>query len=101
MAPHPRRAIAAELGYHIWEHLRGLADARPGEFAAQRRGDVTGWLWEGTFAALIREAIPGIGEADLRRAREYLNASGMVVNVQAQRGGQPQWFIRDGWQQGP
>jgi hypothetical protein len=101
MAPHPRRAIAAELGYHIWEHLRGLAASRPAEFAAHTRGDVTGWLWEGTFAALIRQAIPGIAEADLRRAREYLNASGMVVNAQAQRGGQPQWFIRDSWHQGP
>lgn len=102
MAPHPRRAVAAELSYHIWEHLRGLAASRPAEFAAQTRDGVSGWLWEGTFAALIREAIPGIAEADLRRAREHLNASGMVVNVHGQqRGAQPQWFIRGDWHQGP
>jgi hypothetical protein len=50
---------------------------------------------EGPFATLIRDAIPGTAETDLRRAREYLNACGMVVNVRGnQRGGQPQWFIR-------
>jgi hypothetical protein len=51
---------------------------------------------------LIRDAIPGIAETDLRRAREYLNACGMVVNVRGnQRSGQPQWFIRAHWHQGP
>ena len=74
----------------------------PAQFTPQTRDDVTGWLWEGPFATLIREAIPGIAGADLRRAREYLNACGMVVNVRAgQRGAQPQWFIRACWHQGP
>ena len=72
------------------------------QFTPETRDDVTGWLWEGPFAALIREAIPGIAGTDLRRAREYLNACGMVVNVRAgQRGAQPQWFIRACWHQGP
>ena len=57
---------------------------------------------EGPFATLIREAVPGIADTDLRRAREYLNACGMVVNVRVnQRGAQPQWFIRARWHQGP
>lgn len=74
----------------------------PEEFTPDTRDDVTGWLWEGPFATLIRDAIPGIAETDLRRAREYLNACGMVVNVRGnQRGGQPQWFIRAYWHQGP
>jgi hypothetical protein len=74
----------------------------PGEFTPDTRDDVTGWLWEGPFATLIRDAIPGIADTDLRRAREYLNACGMVVNVRGnQRGGQPQWFIRAHWHQGP
>ena len=74
----------------------------PEEFTPDTRDDVTGWLWEGPFATLIRDAIPGIAETDLRRAREYLNACGMVVNVRGnQRGGQPQWFIRAHWHQGP
>ncbi len=73
----------------------------PGEFTPDTRDDVTGWLWEGPFAALIRDAIPGIAETDLRRAREYLNACGMVVNVRGNQGGQPQWFIRAHWHQGP
>ncbi len=74
----------------------------PGEFTPDTRGDVTGWLWEGAFAALIREAIPDIADTEVRRAREYLNACGMVVNVRGnQRGGQPQWFIRAHWHQGP
>ena len=74
----------------------------PAQFTPETRDDVTGWLWEGPFAALIREAVPGIAGTDLRRAREYLNACGMVVNVRAgQRGAQPQWFIRACWHQGP
>ena len=55
----------------------------PAQFTPETRDDVTGWLWEGPFATLIREAIPGIAGTDLRRAREYLNACGMVVNVRA------------------
>ena len=50
---------------------------------------------------MIREAIPGIADADLRRAREYLNASGMVVNVRGNQADAPQqWFIRADWHQG-
>ena len=57
---------------------------------------------EGPFATLIREAVPGIADTDLRRAREYLNGCSMEVNVRAnQRGAQPQWFIRAHWHQGP
>ena len=102
MAPHSRTPDAAGLGRRIWEHVRSRASEIPGEFTPDTRDDVTGWLWEGPFATLIRDAIPGIAETDLRRAREYLNACGMVVNVRGnQRGGQPQWFIRAHWHQGP
>ena len=81
--------------------MRSRASNAPEEFRPDTRDDVTGWLWEGPFAALIREAILGITDADLRRAREYLSASGMVVNVRGnQRDAQPQWFIRDHWHQG-
>jgi hypothetical protein len=55
-----------------------------------RSGEVTGWLWEGAAAALIRETIPGSTDADRRRARAYLNAAGLAVNARGQqRGGQP------------
>jgi len=102
MAPHSRRPDAAGLGRRIWGHVRSRAGAAPEEFTPHTRDEVTGWLWEGPFATLIREAIPGIADTDLRRAREYLNACGMVVNVRAnQRGAQPQWFIRAHWHQGP
>ena len=102
MAPHSRRPDAAGLGRRIWDHVRGRAGDAPEEFTPHTRDEVTGWLWEGPFATLIREAVPGIADTDLRRAREYLNACGMVVNVRAnQRGAQPQWFIRAHWHQGP
>ena len=102
MAPHSRTPDAAGLGRRIWEHVRSRASDLPEEFTPDTRDDVTGWLWEGPFATLIRDAIPGIADTDLRRAREYLNACGMVVNVRGnQRGGQPQWFIRAHWHQGP
>ncbi len=82
--------------------MRSLASEMPAQFTPETRHDVTGWLWEGPLATLIRDAIPGIAGTDLRRARDYLNACGMVVNVRAgQRGAQPQWFIRDCWHQGP
>jgi hypothetical protein len=82
--------------------VRSRASDAPQQFTPHTREDVTGWLWEGPFAALIREAAPGIADTDLRRAREYLNASGMVVNVRAnQRGAPPQWFIRAHWHRGP
>jgi hypothetical protein len=103
MAPRSRRPDTAELGHRIWDYLRGQAENLPGEFRPDTRDDITGWLWEGAVASLIREAIPGITDSELRRAREYLNASGMVVNVRGhQRGaGSPQWFIRSSWHQGP
>ncbi len=102
MAPRSRSPGPAGLGRRIWEHIRGRASDAPGEFTPDTRDEVTGWLWEGAFAALAREAVPGITDTDLRRAREYLNACGMVVNVRAnQRGAQPQWFIRTHWHQGP
>jgi hypothetical protein len=75
MAPYSRRPDAAGLGRRIWEHVRGRASDVPEEFTPDTRDDVTGWLWEGPFATLIRDAIPGITDTDLRRAREYLNAS--------------------------
>ena len=81
--------------------MRGRASDAPEEFTPDTRDDVTGWLWEGPFATLIRDAIPGTAETDLRRAREYLNACCMVVNVRGNQGGQPQWFIRARWHQGP
>jgi hypothetical protein len=92
-----------ELGHRIWDHIRDQAGKLPGEFPLDTRDGVTGWLWEGAFAALIREAVPGITDPDIRRAREYLNACGMVVNVGGPQrgGGQPQWFIRADWHQGP
>jgi hypothetical protein len=102
MAPYSRKPDAAELGHRIWDHVRSRAGDLPGEFTPDTRDDVTGWLWEGPLATLIREAIPGVADTDLRRVREYLNACGMVVNVRGnQRGGQPQWFIRGHWHQGP
>lgn len=85
MAARSRRPGAAELGRRIWEHLHGRAEERPGEFRPTTRDDVTGWLWDGVLASVIREAVPGIADSDLRRAREYLNASGIVVNM----GGRP------------
>lgn len=82
--------------------MRSRAGDMPAQFTPETRDDVPGWLWEGPFATLIREAVPGIAGTDLRRVREYLNACGMVVNVRAgQRGAQPQWFIRACWHQGP
>src|SRR6266851_686607 len=103
MAPRSRRPDAAKLGHRIWDHLRDRAENLPGEFTPDARDDVTGWLWEGAVASVIREAIPGIADSDLRRAREYLSASGMVVNVGGYQrgGGQPRWFIRSSWYQGP
>jgi hypothetical protein len=103
MSPHPRKPDAVELGRRIWDYIRVRAGDLPGEFPQDTRDGVTGWLWEGAFAALIREAVPGIADPDLRRAREYLNACDMVVNVGGlpRGGGQPQWFIRADWHQGP
>jgi hypothetical protein len=81
--------------------VRSRASDAPDEFTPDTRDDITGWLWEGPFATWIREAIPGITDTELRRTREYLSASGMVVNVRGnQRDAQPQWFIRAHWHQG-
>ena len=101
MAPRGRRLDAAGLGRRVWDHVRGRAGGAPDQFTLSAHDDIPGWLWEGAFAALIREAIPGITDADLRRAREYLNASGMVVNVRGdQADAPPRWFIRADWHQG-
>jgi len=61
--------------------VRSRASDAPDQFTPESHDDISGWLWEGPFAALIRDAIPDVTDADLRRARDYLNASGMVVNV--------------------
>ena len=101
MAPRGRRPDAAGLGRRVWDHVRSRAGDASAQFTPDTHGDIPGWLWEGPFAALIREAIPDIADADLRRAREYLNASGMVVNVRGnQADAPPQWFIRADWHQG-
>ncbi|SRR6266545_2061488 len=103
MAPSSRRPDAAELGHRVWDYLRGRAENLPDEFTPDTRDEVRGWLWAGAVASLIREAVPDIPESDLRRAREYLNASGIVVNIRGYQrgGGQPQWFIRADWHGGP
>jgi hypothetical protein len=103
MAARSRRPDAAEVGHQTWNHLRVRAEKRPGEFTPVTRDNAAGWLWDGALSSLIREAIPGIADSDLRRAREYLNASGMITNLGGgQHGaGQPQWFIRGDWHQGP
>lgn len=103
MAPRSRRPDAAEVGHRVWNHLRVRAGKLPGEFTPVTRDDATGWLWDGALAGLIREAIPGIADSDLRRAREHLNASGMITNLGSGQcgAGQPQWFIRADWHQGP
>lgn len=81
--------------------MRSRAGDAPDQFTPATHDDIPGWLWEGPFAVLIREAIPDVTDADLRRAREYLNASGMVVNVRGSQTDAPsQWFIRDHWHQG-
>jgi hypothetical protein len=81
--------------------VRSRAADAPDQFSPGTHNDILGWLWEGPFAALIREAIPDITDAELRRAREYLNASGMVVSVRGnQTDAPPRWFIRDQWHQG-
>jgi hypothetical protein len=103
MAARSRRPDAAEAGHRIWNDLRGRAENRPGEFTSATRDNVAGWLWDGALASLIREAIPGIADSDLRRAREYLIASGMITNVGSGQHGsaQPRWFIRADWHHGP
>src|SRR6266568_2165541 len=71
MAPRSHRPDAARLGHRIWDHLRDRAENLPGEFTPDARDDLT--------------------------------ASGMVVNVGGYQrgGGQPRWFIRSSWHQGP
>lgn len=102
MAQRSRGPDAAQLGRRVWDDLRGRAEDDPAEFTPVTRRDVSGWLWDGALASLIRVAVPGIADRDLRRAREYLNASGMITNVGGgPRGqGQPQWFIRADWHHG-
>jgi hypothetical protein len=57
------------------------AEDDPAGFTPVTRKDVPGWLCDGALASLIRQAVPGIIDGDLRLAREYLNASGMITNV--------------------
>ena len=88
MATGGRSPDAAELGRRVWDDLRGRAGERPRQFSPVTRKDVSGWLWDGALASLIRVAVAGIADRDLRRAREYLNASGMITNAGGgQRGG--------------
>lgn len=93
------RAEAAGLAHQVWLLVCALAEHSPGEFTAERRGDTAGWLWEGTGAALMRRAAPEVPEADRRRAKEYLQATQMIVNVSG--GALPAWFIRRDWHGGP
>jgi hypothetical protein len=79
VAPRSRTPDAAGLGRRIWDHVAAGLALRRRSSRPTPRDEVTGWLWEGPFATLIREAIPGIADTDLRRACEYLNACGMVV----------------------
>ncbi len=90
---------AAGLAHQVWLLLCALAEQSPAEFTADTRGDAAGWLWEGPGAALMRRAAPDAAEAERRRAKEYLQATRMIVNVSG--GALPTWFIRRDWLGGP
>ena len=94
-----RRADAAGLAHEVWRQLCALAEQNPGEFSSETRDGDTGWLWEGPAAGLVSRAAPDTGEDDLQLAREYLKASGMLVNVRGYQSGgtQPTYFIRREW----
>ena len=103
MAPRSRTPDAAGLGRRVWDHVAAGPATCQAQFTPETGDDVTGWLWEGPLATLIREAIPGIAGTDLRRARDYLNAwlGADPAYRPGPRGVQPQWFIRACWHQGP
>jgi hypothetical protein len=46
--------------------VRSRAGDAPDQFTPDTHDDISGWLWEGPLAALIREAIPAVTDADLR-----------------------------------
>jgi hypothetical protein len=97
MAPH-RREDAAGLAHEVWGQLCVLAEQNPGEFTSETRDGDTGWLWEGTAAGLVSRAAPDTVQDDLQLAREYLKASGMLVNVRGYQGEtQPTYFICREW----
>jgi FtsZ-binding cell division protein ZapB len=92
----------AELAHRIWQHLRTQAEQHPAQFLADQRFGANGWRYEGSIATLIREAVPDVPDADMRRARAHLDAAGMLVNVRGSQrgGGRPEWFIRTDWHEG-
>lgn len=101
MAPRSR-ADSAGLAHQVWRLLCALAEQNPGEFTAETRDDAAGWLWEGPGAALMRRVAPEVADAERRRARDYLQATKMMVNVQGQSGSAlPLWFVRRDWLGGP
>lgn len=98
MAPR-RRADATGLAHEVWQQLHALAEQNPGKFTPDTRDGHTGWLWEGPAAGLVSRAAPDAAQDDLRLAREYLKASGMLVRVRGYQSGgtQPTYFIRREW----
>lgn len=101
MAPR-RRPEAAGLAHQVWRQLCALAEQHPDDFPAETRDENAGWLWEGPVAALMRRAAPGTPDSDRRRAKEYLQAAGMLANVRGYQSGGvlPMWFIRRDWHEG-
>jgi hypothetical protein len=95
----PRRADAAGLAHEVWRQLCALAEQSPGEFTPETRDGDTGWLWQGAAAGLVSRAAPDTAQDDLQLAREYLKATGMLVNVRGYQSGgtQPTYFICREW----
>ena len=98
MAPRSRTE-AAGLAHQVWLLLCTLAEQHPGEFTPETRGAAAGWHWEGPGAALMRRVAPDMADSERRRAKEYLQATHMMVNVSG--GALPTWFIRKDWHGGP
>ncbi len=93
----------AGLAHEVWRQLCAFAEQNPGEFTPETRDNATGWLWEGPAAGLMSRASPDTAEDDLRRAREYLKASRMLVNVRGYQSGgvQSACFICREWHAEP
>jgi hypothetical protein len=93
------RADTAGLAHEVWRQLCALAEQNPGEFTPGTRDGDQGWLWEGPAAGLMSRAAPDTATDDLHLAREYLKASGMLVNVRGYQsdGEQATYFIRRDW----